>query len=110
MTVEANISGRIKAQAAIELLMSDLQDSEVQAAARALQAHAESILGKPEPPSLSCMDEAEARDFQRQPCQYSAYRGHLWKSVPRGYIETLADYGLELQRYLRSDIGVKHAE
>lgn len=111
MSIEDNIVGRQKADAALELLMADLQDCEVRAAMAALRAHADSILGHQaaQDAHLSSMSEPEAKAFRAKTCPYNAYNGTLWRDVPRSYIETIADFGLELQRYLRSDLGRNHA-
>lgn len=110
MTIEDNINGRAKAGAAIAYLMDELADSEVRAAMVALRAQADSILGPQEPQesTLSTMDDSQAKAFRNQTCRYTAYSGVLWRDVPREYIETLADFGLELQRYLRSELGKNH--
>lgn len=109
--IEANIAGRIKAGTAIQLLMADLEDHEVRAAARALRAHADAILGPPEPSEqqLSVMSQAEAQAFLAQTCRYRAYEGVKWRDVPRFYMEAIADFGLTVQRFLRSEIGKHHA-
>lgn len=110
MTIQDNVTGRLKAEAAIELLMSDLQDSEVRAAMAVLRTHVDSILGPPDAPEpeLSTMTEREAKAFLKQTCLYSAHRGEQWQHIPREYIATIADFGLELQRYLRSELGRTH--
>lgn len=112
MNLEARIAGRLKAEAAIELLMADLQDHEVEAAMRRLRRHVDSIIGPTEPQEapLSTMTDQEARAFRRQLCRYNAHYGEPWEIVPREYIATIADFGLELQRYLRSEIGKNHAK
>lgn len=108
--ITSNVRGRKKAEAAIELLLGDLDDSEVAAAMRVLRSQADNILGPAEAPhqELGKMDDNEALSFRRKACEYQAFRGVLWKDVPRDYIERIADFGLELQRYLRSDLGAKH--
>lgn len=100
MSIENNIKGRMKAGTALELLMADLDDTEVRAAMLSLRAHADSILGPQEPQeaTLSTMDDAEAKAFRNRVCRYHAYDGTPWKDIPRAYIEHVADYGLELQR------------
>jgi hypothetical protein len=110
MSIEDNIAGRLKATAAIDLLMADLSDSEVRAAMATLRKQADSILGPPPDPehSLSRMEDTEARAFQSKLCAYEAHRGEPWRDVPREYIAIIADFGLELQRYLRSEIGKNH--
>ena len=112
MSIADNIAGRQKATAAMELLMSDLGDHEVQTAMITLRAHVDAIIGPPEPQAapLSTMNEQEARSFRRQVCRYSGHSGELWADIPREYIATIADFGLELQRYLRSEIGKNHAQ
>ena len=111
MTIQDNIAGRLKAQAAIELLMADLDDTEVRAAMATLRAHVDATIGPPEAPEpvLSTMTDEEAKAFLAQTCRYSAHNGELWRDIPRDYIATIADFGLELQRYLRSNIGQQHA-
>lgn len=110
MTIQDNIAGRRKAEAALDLLMADLDDSEVRAAMTTLRTHTDAILGPPEAPepALSTMTDQEAKAFLKQTCLYSAYYGSSWQNIPKGYIESIADYGLQLQRYLRSNIGQKH--
>ena len=107
MSIQDNIAGRQKAEAAIELLMADLADVEVQAAMRVLRVKADSVLGPP-PADLSVMTKSEASHFREEVCLYSAYHGTKWKNVPKHYIEAIADFGLELQRYLRSETGQRH--
>ncbi len=111
MTIQDNIAGRLKAEAALDLLMADLADSEVLSAMTALRAHTDAILGPPDAPEteLSTMTELEAKAFRTQTCLYSGHRGEQWKDIPRDYIATIADFGLELQRYLRSELGKNHA-
>ena len=110
MTIQDNIAGRLKAEAALDLLMADLDDSEVRAAMTALRAHTDAILGPPDAPEpeLSTMTELEAKAFRAQNCLYHGYLGEQWRDIPRDYIATIADFGLELQRYLRSELGKKH--
>ncbi len=111
---EDRIAGRLKAEAAIALLMDDLKYTEVPAAMRAIRAAVDAVLGPTEQPraesTLSVMSPQEATEFRKQTCHYAKYAGRQWRDVPREYIATIADFGLELQRYLRSELGQQHLE
>lgn len=114
VSIEDNISGRKKALAAMQLLLSDTTDSEIYPAMMAVRANAAAVLGLPQTPDIpeqfSAMDEQEAKAFRNKTCVYSRHYGTQWQDIPRRYIETIADFGLELQRYLRSELGKKHPE
>lgn len=110
MTIQDNIAGRLKAEAALDLLMADLDHLEIGAAMKAIRAYADAVIGPPDAPDpeLSTMTEQEAKAFRAQTCLYHGYLGEQWRDIPRDYIATIADFGLELQRYLRSELGKKH--
>lgn len=109
MTLQSNIRGRLKAEAAFDLLVADLDASEVQAAMRTLRSLADKI-DAPVPAAASEMSHQEALTFRAQICHYRGHEGERWKDVPREYIARIADLGLELQRYLRSPLGQSHNE
>lgn len=114
-TVVARVRGRAKATELWSMLEESCQcGDELEAAGKRLSQLAADTFRLPQKPdktnvnALSAMDSAEAKAFLNKTCQYTKYRGHKWREVPRNYIETLADFGLELQRYLRSEASQSH--
>lgn len=102
----ANKHARETAETVIAMLQESLSPPQYAIAARVLRKEADRVLGKPN--SLSKMDETEAKAFLASECMYAAYKGERWRNIPLEYIQTIADFGLQLQRYLRSDVGENH--
>lgn len=107
-TIQDRISGRVEAEACLELRARGSEVFE-RAFAEAMRKYADGVLGAPES-SLKVMTREQAEAFEATAIQFGQHRGCQYRDVPIAYLTWLADSANELAAYLRSEIGKRRIE
>lgn len=107
-SVKARIAGSQAFEAAKELAMIDCDGDDFEEGfARACRRYADARLGDAEKPSLKVMSREQAIEFGNKIIRYGEFHGQQYKSVPIERLCFYADSAVDLQAYLRSEIGQK---
>lgn len=106
--VESRVAGSQAFESAKELAMIDCDGSEFEEGfARACRRHADAYFGSQERSELRTMSVQEAIRFHNKPIRYGEFITQQYKSIPIERLCFYADSAVELQAYLRSEVGQK---
>ncbi len=107
-SMESRVAGANAFDVAKELAMTDCDGADFENGfARACGRHADSYFGAPERSELRTMSVQEAIKFHNRAIRYGEFIDQQYKSIPIERLCFYADSAVELQAYLRSEVGQK---